>query len=122
MDQNLTAPNLNDIARDFNMTDTERDTKLGGEISLSLFIVSVPVSVFVGYHADRLNRKMLYGIVVLISEAGCLLTAFVLEFRQLFVLRALTGVALGGALPLVYSMVDDLYPATERPRASSFVE
>ena len=43
------------------------------------------------------------------------------EYWQLFVLRALTGIALGGALPLVFSMISDLYPASERAKASSFV-
>ena len=120
-DQNLMAPNLTDIARSFNMTDLERDTKLGGEISLSLFLVGAPVSLVVGFHADRVNRKKLYGTVVLLGETGCLLTAFVSKYWQLFVLRALTGVALGGAMPLIYSMLADMYPASERPRASAFV-
>jgi len=121
MDQNLMAPNLTDIARSFNMTDIQRDTKLGGEISLSLFLVGAPVSLVVGFHADRVNRKILYSTVVLFGETGCLLTAFVEEYWHLFVLRALTGVALGGALPLIYSMLADMYPAPERPRASAFV-
>ena len=148
MDQNLMAPNLSDIAKAFDFTDKQRDTKLGGEISLSLFLVGAPVSLVVGFQAvhiththththtrthkhthtfffldpqDRVNRKKLYSAVVLIGEVGCLATYFVTKYWQLFVLRALTGVALGGALPLIFSMIGDMYPAEERSSAASYV-
>jgi MFS family permease len=121
MDQNIMAPNLTDIARDFNFTDTQRDTKLGGEISLSLFLVGAPASLIVGYHADRVNRKNLYSAVVFSGAVSCLLTYFVEEYWQLFVLRALTGIALGGSGPLVYSLIADWYLPEERPRASSYM-
>ena len=121
MDQNLMAPNLSDMARDFGMTDDERDVKLGGQISMSLFLVGTPVSLVVGHYADRVNRKALYTAVVMCGEVGCLLTFLVKEYWQLFVLRALTGVSLGGALPLVFSMISDMYPAHERPRATAMM-
>jgi MFS family permease len=121
MDQNLMAPNLTDIAKDFNFTDHERDAKLGGEISLSLFIVGAPVSLVVGSYADRVNRQKLYSAVVLIGELGCMGTFWVTEYWQLFVLRALTGISLGGAQPLIMSMVADMYPPEERPRATSYI-
>jgi hypothetical protein len=120
MDQNLMAPNLSDIGRHFNMTDIERDTKLGGEISLSLFIVGAPAAVIVGFYADRVNRKNLYTAVIFFGEVGCLLTYWVEEYWQLFILRALTGIALGGSGPLVASMIGDMYPPEERPRAYVF--
>ena len=47
-DQNLMAPTLNLIAQDFNMTESERDTKLGGEISIGFFIAGAPVSLLIG--------------------------------------------------------------------------
>ena len=121
MDQNLMAPNLTDIAKDFNFTDHERDAKLGGEISLSLFIVGAPVSLVVGSYADRVNRQKLYSAVVLIGELGCMGTFWVTEYWQLFVLRALTGISLGGAQPLIMSMIADMYPPEERPRATSYI-
>jgi MFS family permease len=121
MDQNLMAPNLTDIAKDFNFTDQQRDAKLGGEISLSLFIVGAPVSLLVGSYADRVNRQKLYCAVVLIGELGCMGTFWVTAYWQLFVLRALTGISLGGAQPLIMSMISDMYPAEDRPKAASYV-
>jgi hypothetical protein len=121
MDQNLLAPHLTDVAREFNFTDTQRDTKLGGELSLSLFLVGGPAALFVGYWADRVNRRNLYTLVVLLGEAGCFLVLFVQSYWQLFVLRALTGIALGGAVPLVFSMIADMYSAEERPPIAALV-
>jgi hypothetical protein len=81
MDQNLMAPNLTDIARDFNFTNHERDTKLGGEISFSLFVVGTPVSLLVGRYADRVNRKSLLSLVVFLGEVGCLATWMVRKYK-----------------------------------------
>jgi hypothetical protein len=44
------APNLSLIAKDFNMTNEERDTKLGGEVSLGFFIVGAPVCLLIGIY------------------------------------------------------------------------
>ena len=120
-DQNLMAPNLSQIREEFNMTRIEADRKLGGEIALALFLVGGPVSLCVGYLADRLNRRKLYCFVILLGELGCFLTVFVSEFWHLFLLRAMTGIALGGALPLVFSMLSDMYPPSLRNKASSLV-
>jgi MFS family permease len=46
---------------------------------------------------------------------------FVTQYWQLFVLRTLTGIAVGGALPLVFSIAGDLFPSTSRSYASSMV-
>ena len=120
-DQNLMAPNLTEIRLEFNMTKEEGDRKLGGEIALALFIVGGPASLLVGYLADKINRRKLYCFVILLGEFGCLMTVFVSEFWHLFVLRAMTGIALGGALPLVFSMLGDMYDAKERVKVSAVV-
>lgn len=121
MDQNLLAPNLTAAARDFGFSDVERDTKLGGEISLSLFLVGAPFSLLVGFLADRVHRCRLYAAVVLLGEVGCFLVVFVHSYWEFFCLRALTGIALGGAVPLVFSMVSDMYSPDERPTISALV-
>ena len=43
------APNLTQIAKEYGFSDSERDEKLGGQISLGFFIVGGAVSVVVGY-------------------------------------------------------------------------
>ena len=120
-DQNLMAPNLTQIAQEFNFTKLEADQKLGGEIALALFLVGGPISLTVGYLSDKFNRRKLYAFVVLLGEIGCLLTVLVTEYWHLFFLRALTGIALGGALPLVFSMLSDMYKPKERNQVSAIV-
>jgi MFS family permease len=60
-DQNLLAPNLSAIAKDFEFTDSERDEKLGGYIAFGFFVVGGPVALLVGYFTDTVNRCLLFG-------------------------------------------------------------
>ena len=55
------------------------------------------------------------------SEAPCLATIFVTQYWQLWVTRAFTGVAVGGALPLVFSLAGDMFPPDQRSHASSII-
>lgn len=115
-DQNLMAPNLTAIARTFAMTDAERDQKLAGDIALAFFVLGAPASLVVGCLGDdpRYNRAHLFGLTVGLGEGACLLTYFCQTYRQLYLCRAVTGLALGGALPLLYSVLGDLYSARDR--------
>ncbi|PRW58958.1 MFS family transporter: sugar [Chlorella sorokiniana] len=51
-----------------------------------------------------------------------MLTIFVTNYWQLFTLRLLTGIALGGALPVVFSLLGDLYDTSRRAGVSSMVQ
>ena len=35
-------------------------------------------------------------------------------YRGLYICRALTGISMGGAIPLIYSLLGDMYPADQR--------
>lgn len=118
-DQNLMAPNLTQIANDFGFDALERDTKLGGEISLAFWMLGGIVALAIGYLADRVHRKRLFVAVVLIGEIPCLLTGFARSYEELFWLRAATGIGIGGALPLVYSLLGDLFGPRLRAAASA---
>ena len=55
------------------------------------------------------------------GEGPCLLTYFVTSYWQLFVLRALTGISIGGCLPLVFNLLGDLFDAQHRANVLSGV-
>ena len=110
-DQNLMAPNLTAIAEDFGLDDDERDRKLGGDISLAFFLVGAPASFLVGLLADTGDRAQIFAWTVFIGETACLLTYFAQSYAQLYVCRAVTGFSVGGALPVVYSILGDLFGA-----------
>jgi MFS family permease len=110
-DQNLMSPNLTTIADEFDMNDEERDRKLGGNISLAFFLLGAPASFVVGLLADTQDRSKVFGWTVFIGEMACFLTYFVRSYNQLYICRAVTGFSLGGALPVIYSILGDLYSA-----------
>ncbi|KAL7446942.1 hypothetical protein ACHAXM_010685 [Skeletonema potamos] len=121
MDMNLMAPNLSIIAEEFGMDDDERDVKLGGMIALGFFFVGAPISFLVGWLADSINRSPLFAATVFVGELGCLGAAFANSYPQLYVCRVLTGISIGGAIPVIYSVLGDLYPAHNRSAVSAVV-
>lgn len=120
-DQNLMAPNLTQIAREFGMNEVERDVKLGGQVALGFWILGGIVSLLAGYLTDRISRKRLFVVVTLIGALPCLLTGYARTYEELFFLRTLTGIGIGGALPLVYSLIGDFFPARKRAAATAFI-
>ena len=113
-DQNLLSPNLSAVAEEFGFDDREKDLYLGGYLQLAFFVVGAPASLIIGWLADKTPRVRLLAVVVAIGEAPCLGTFWVETYWQLFATRALTGVAVGGCLPLLFSVCGDLFPANER--------
>ena len=118
-DQNLMAPNLSAIAADLGMTEAERDKKLGGDIAVAFFVLGAPVALLVGALTDSFNRRNLFVAVVVLGEAPCLATAWVKSYSALFATRMLTGISIGGSLPLLYSLVGDLVPPSRRSAVSA---
>ena len=117
----LMAPNLSAIAEEFGFDDDERDVKLGGVIALCFFLVGTPVALLIGWLADFCNRSPLYAITVFVGEAACLGTYFVTTYQQLVVTRTLTGISIGGALPVIFSVLGDLYPTTQRNAVAAII-
>ena len=95
-------------ADEFGFDDEEKDRKLGGDIALAFFLLGAPASFVIGCMADTTSqRNMLFGVTVLIGEGACALTYFTTTYEGLFVTRALTGFSVGGALPLLSSLLGD---------------
>lgn len=121
-DHNLLAPNLTRISEELGMTLNERDVKLGGHISLAFYAVGVPSTFLFGWLTDSLeHRSILFGVVVIISESACLATYFVQSFEMLLFARSITGIGIGGSLPIVYSILGDLFQADGRNISSAVI-
>ncbi|KAL3906905.1 MAG: hypothetical protein SGILL_009088 [Bacillariaceae sp.] len=115
------SPNLTAIAEYFGLDDEERDRKLGGDISLAFFLLGAPASFLIGFLADSYDRAKLFGWTVGIGEMACLLTYFVQTYQQLYICRAITGFSVGGALPVIYSILGDMFAAEDRHVVSAMV-
>lgn len=120
-DQNLMAPNLTQIADHFGFDAAQRDLLLGGNISFVFWVLGGAVSLGIGYLTDLISRRNLFVLVVLIGEIPCLLTGFAETYTQLYWLRALTGIGIGGALPLTYSLVGDYFSHRNRAAAAGWL-
>jgi MFS family permease len=112
-DQNLLAPNLSTAAAFFGFNDVQKDQLLGGYISAAFFAVGAPSAMLVGWYADRMSRRNLLFAVAMIGQVPSLLTIFVTQFWQFFVIRIFTGVSVGGCFPLLYSLLGDFFPPGE---------
>jgi len=120
-DQNLMAPNLTQIGNEFGFSPNERDVKLGGQISFMFWVFGGLITLGIGYLTDLISRKTLFIITIVLGEIPCLLTGFAQSYEQLFWLRALTGIAIGGALPLTYSMIGDYFSPHTRAAAAGWI-
>ena len=120
-DQNLLAPHLSTVAHEFGMNDIQRDEKLGGELAMGLFLLGAPAALAIGACADRYPRKLLLVLILLVGGAASLGTALARSYADLFWMRALTGVSLGSALPVTFSLVGDMFSPSQRTAASGRV-
>jgi MFS family permease len=118
---NLIAPNMTAIAKLFHFNNYERDAYIGGELTLFFYFPGVFGALLAGVLSGVLDRRLLLGMLCILTSIACLLTARVATFGQLAWARAMTGFGIGGSLPVVYSLVGDWFPAKKRASATAFV-
>jgi len=141
-DQNLLAPVLTPVALDYGWVETypngtvilefnenlgefvekvdgsQRDRRLGGDITLVFFVGGGTLSLIGGYLADIGNRRNLLAGFVVLGETFCLLTFWLgRTYWGLFATRAATGVAIGAVIPLSFSLFSDLFHESDRGKA-----
>src|SRR5947209_15995352 len=89
------------------------DAQLG--LSSTYYLAgSVAGALVFGYMTDRLGRKKLFSITLLLYLSATLATAFSWNFASFTFFRALTGAGIGGEYAAVNSAVDELIPARVR--------
>lgn len=114
-EQNLLAPSIEAIEKEFFITDTEI-----GAVGSAFTLVAAVVTLFWGYLSDKYSRKWLLVIAVLLGEIPCFLTAFAQDYTQLLVLRIFSGIGLGGTVPIVFSFLGDLFTDQQRPASQAW--
>lgn len=118
-EQSLLAPNMSAVAKSFGFDDQQKDHYLGGGLAIALFLVGAPAALLVGLAADGWARRVdLLVLVLALGTIGCAGSGISTSYRLLYASRALTGVSLGGALPLVFSLLGDLAPPSQRTALS----
>jgi putative MFS transporter len=83
----------------------------------TLFFVGMLVGAFVfGRLADRIGRRPVLMAAVVIDACFGVASAFAPDFTLLLVLRFLTGIGVGGTLPVDYTMMAEFLPSEKRGR------
>lgn len=83
----------------------------------TLFFVGMLIGAFAfGRLADRIGRRPVLMIAVVIDAICGVASSFAPDLQWLLVLRFLTGVGVGGTLPVDYTMMAEFLPAARRGR------
>ena len=89
------------------------DAQVG--LSASWYLIgAVTGALLFGYATDRLGRKRLFYVTLLVYLVSTAATAFSWSFTSYAVFRALTGAGIGGEYAAINSAVDELIPARLR--------
>ena len=109
-DQNMTSPNLSDMAAAFHLSDSERDARLGGLCMFCYFIIGGICSVLIGGMptSGSAQRKAFRYLLLVYTLANAHI-ALVLSntrpgFFSFLLARLAAGAAFGGALPLIFAL------------------
>lgn len=92
-----------------------------GPIFASALVGMALGSVFVGMLADRWGRKKALVLSTVMFGGFAALTAFAKDYQQLLVLRFLTGIGLGGALPTIVALTSEYAPKRIRARLITLI-
>ncbi|MVW70149.1 MULTISPECIES: MFS transporter [unclassified Bordetella] len=83
----------------------------------TMFFVGMLIGAFVfGRLADRIGRRPVLMLAVIIDACAGVASAFAPDFTWLLVLRFITGIGVGGTLPVDYTMMAEFLPAQRRGR------
>ena len=116
---NAMAPNLTEMANDFDMNEKDRDLYLGSYISLALGVFCLPISGLIGFMADFYKRKYLFVACVLGGSVSTFFTSTAQNFTALFWARLSCGGCMSASVPVAFSLLGDLFGVEERNAASS---
>ena len=117
MDVGLLSFLLAALAADWHLTKGQ----LGWLASLNSIGMAVGAVMF-GMWADRIGRKHVFIITLLLFSLASGLSAFATGLTMLMVLRFLIGMGLGGELPVASTYVSERVPAHERGRVVVLLE
>lgn len=96
------------------------DAQVGFSATCYLLGAVVGALVF-GYSTDRLGRKRLFTVTLLLYLSATAATAFSWSFGSYALFRALTGAGIGGEYSAINSAIDELIPARVRGRADLII-
>jgi MFS family permease len=104
------------IKTDLDITDTEASLLIGAAFALLFVIAGVPL----GWLADRVNRRNMINVCIVVWTIMTAACGFSVNYTQLFLARMGVGIGEAGFSPAAVSMIGDRYPPAQRGRAFAF--
>jgi MFS family permease len=92
-----------------------------GQSATCYLIGAVIGALFFGWATDRLGRKKLFFVTLLVYLVATAATAFSWDFHSYSVFRFITGLGIGGEYAAINSAIDELIPARVRGRADLII-
>jgi MFS family permease len=106
------------VRADLGLSDTEMSI-----VSGSAFVLfNLAVGLFIARWVDRGNRRLILILGVALWSGATALTGVAHGFYSLVITRVLVGVGEATAFPVAISMLADLFPIEQRPRAISIFQ
>lgn len=105
------------LQQDWNLT-TDQMGWIGSVNSIGM---AVGAFVF-GIYADRVGRKKIFIITLLLFSLASGISAFTTSLAAFMILRFFVGMGLGGELPVASTLVSESVPAKERGRVVVLLE
>ncbi len=112
--RNVVFPVYDDLRAGFGFTNTELGL-LGSVFMLSHALATVPI----GWIADRMDRRRVVAVGVLLWSAAGMASAAVDSVAGMLVSRALVGVGTAACVPVANALLCDIFPAREKARTVS---
>jgi MFS family permease len=95
------------------------DLQLGLLQGTGIAIFTALTSYPVGWLADRFDRRWVLAACLLVWSTGVVGCGIAQDFPQLFIAGAMVGAADAGLIPIVYSLIPDLFRERKRQLANS---
>lgn len=113
LDQGILGLLIQQIIRDFNLTDTEASLLLGPAFAFVYVIVGIPLSPLI----DRWTRTKIIAIGVTVWSLATAACGLASSFIQLFTARMVVGAGEAVNGPSAYSIVSDYFSRDRLPKA-----
>jgi len=113
LDQGIIGLLIQQIKRDFTLTDTEAGLLLGPAFVIFYAFLGLPLSRFV----DRSSRTIIISIGIFVWSIATAICGLASSFIHLFLARIMVGAGESINGPASYSIVSDYFPRDKLPRA-----
>ncbi|MBL8950044.1 MAG: MFS transporter [Myxococcaceae bacterium] len=114
-DRFILAGVMKEMQKTWSLSDTE-----GGQLATIFMVVYMCASPLGGFLGDRMPRRILIGVSVLVWSAATVASGLAGSFRHMLFARAMTGVGEAGYGTVAPSVISDLYARQRRSRMLAY--